>query len=322
MKIACVAWLVIYVLLVLGFAAWFFLQFPALPTASPALPEDSFRIKVSLIAGCLVALPALFALSMLYTGWQRLQERAQLARASEGGLPADGKQGVFYGPIYRNGPPLIAPLSRRSCLLYRYEVSHIETRSNFGKNRTSDVTITDTIVDAEGFALTPSAIQTSGGPIKLLTLVKPEFRPDRFSFAQVDENYKVYMTNTRLMGCGSVDANRSLLQSLLKDTDGAIRYDLGTGMLDSTKSLLIKEHIIQHGDEVVVFGKYSAATGGIVYDPDSIWDTRLRKGSLGSLKKGLALNAFGYLLGAAAWCAVTMAGTWVFFRFGPSSIWG
>jgi hypothetical protein len=323
MKNACLTWLGLYVVLALGLAAWFLLHFPVSPTVPPSLPDAPFRMKVALGAGFLDALPALFALSMLSSGWARVRERQQLARAAEGGFPAEGERGVFHGPIHRDGPPLTAPLSGRDCLLYRYEMSHIASRNRFGTNRTSDVSITDTIVDAEGFALTPSTIQTANGPVKLLTLVKPEFKADRFSREAISANYAAYVATTTLSGTGSVEMHPSLLRSLLRDADGAIRYDLGTGTLDPSVAYVIKEHIVQHGDDVAVFGKHSAARGGIVCDPDSmmVMDTRLRKGSLDSLKGGLLRNAIGYVLGSVAWGLVAAAGAWVFFTFGPSHIW-
>lgn len=326
MKTTCLGLLVIYLLLGIGFTAWFLLRFPAFPGGS--LPDASFRLKAALGGGFLVALPVLFTLSMLFETWRRVSERAQLTRAAEGGLPADGEHGVFYGPIHREGPPLTAPLSRRDCLLYRYEVSHTEEwkSSRFASsrmNRDSDSSRpSTTVVDAEGFALTPSTIQTAGGPLKLLALVKAEFSADVLEFEKIAENYGAYAATATLQGQGSLDVHPSLLRSLQKDADGAIRYDLGTGKLDPSKGpFQTREHIVQHGDSVVVFGKYSAALGGVVHNPDSVWDTRLRKGSLESLRKGLALGAFGNLVQALLWCAVGVAGAWVFFRFGPTHIW-
>ena len=326
MKTTCLGLVVIYVLVGLGFASWFFLRFPAFPGGW--LPETSFRLEVALGGGYLAALPVLFALSMLQSTWLRLQERAGLTRAAEGGLPVDGDRGVFYGPIHRHGAPLTAPLSGRDCLLYRYEITHSEESKKppFGSSSMSQDSDrsrpSTTVVDAQGFALTPSTIQTAGGPVKLLTLVKPEFNADLLSFDETAENYRTYLTTATLKGQGSLDVHPSLLRSLQTNTGGAIRYDLGTGKLDSSKEpFQIREHIVQHGDNVVVFGRYSAACGGIVHDPDSMWDTRLRKGSLESLRRGLAMGAFGKLVQAVLWCAVAVAVAWAFFRFGPTHIW-
>ena len=323
MKAASLTWLAVYVLVAIGLAAWFFVRFPAWPTAPPSLPDAAFRIKAAIGAGLLVGLPALAAFSMLHSSWARLQERADVARAAAGGRPADGKRSAFYGQIHRDGPALVAPLSRRECLLYRYEVSHIQTRSRFGSNRTSGVTVTDSIVDAEGFALTPSTIHTAGGAVKLLTLAKLEFVPDSLRFEAIAENYKDYVATAPLKGTGTLDAHDRLLRSLLRPSDAGVRYDLGTGELSGDVAYLIKEHIVQHGDHVAVFGVYSAARGGIVSDPESIEpiDVRLRRGSLESLKRGLAIHAAQSLFGAMALCAVAAGGVWVFFRFGPSHIW-
>jgi hypothetical protein len=57
-KTAIVLWLAISILLAVGSAVWFFLQFPVSPNVSAALPEVSLRTGVLIIAGGLVALPA------------------------------------------------------------------------------------------------------------------------------------------------------------------------------------------------------------------------------------------------------------------------
>jgi hypothetical protein len=315
-KATCLGVAFIYLLLGLGFAACFLLRFPTSP--GYALPEASSRIKYALGGGFLAALPALFALSWLREAWLRVRERAQLARASEGGLPADGEWGVFYGPIHRDGPPLTAPLTRRDCLLYRYCVSHVEIEKSFGghvltnEQRSTTSSGENNIVDAEGFALTPSTVHTAGGPVKLLTQVTAEFTPTVLSFDEVVENYKAYAATTTLRS-----------RDPRQDAEGVIRYDLGTGELNpkSARRMLIQEHVLQHGDNVVVFGKYSAARGGIVRDPHGPRETRLRKGSIDALKKGLALSAIGNVALAVFFCAVAAAGAWVFFAFGPTDIW-
>jgi len=70
---------------------------------------------------------------------------------------------------------------------------------------------------------------------------------------------------------------------------------------------------------VCVFGTYSAVKGGIVSNPDSpeLIPTRLRKGSLESLSRGLERGALGYVLGAVAWAAVAAGAAWALLRFGP-----
>ena len=128
------------------------------------------------------------------------------------------------------------------------------------------------------------------------------------------------MTATTLQGAGSLDMFPSLKSSIMNKTDGAIRYDLGTGQLDPTDQLYIQEHIVQDGETVAVFGKYSASLGGIVFDPVG-YAVFLYKGTLESMKKDLLRGAKWYAFGAIVLCVVTAVGAWVFFKYGPLHIW-
>lgn len=241
-----------------------------------------------------------------------------VVQASKGHSLADGERGVFYGQIHRDGSPLTAPLSKRDCLLYRYEVTHTESRPS--RLKSTDVSNNSTIYDAEGFALTPSTIHTASGSLKLLTLVTPKFKADHIPSDQAVENYREYLSKASLQGAGSLDMYPSLKNSIISDTGGAIRYDLGTGQLNPTDQLYIQEHIVQDGETVAVFGKYSAAVSGIVFDPVA-YEVLLYKGSLESMKKDLSRGAKWYAFGAIVLCMVTAVGAWVFFKYGPSHIW-
>lgn len=312
-----ITWFVLYILLAIGFTVWFFQFFP---TASPgdALPEASFRIKKALIGGFVIAIPAWLVLCQLSGVWLRVQERQQLVQASKGHFLADGERGVFYGQIQRDGPPLTAPLSQRNCLLYRYTVTHNESRPS--RLKSNDSSNDSTVYDAEGFALTPSTIHTASGSLKLLTPVTPKFKADHIPADQAIENYKKFLTATTLQGAGSLDMFPSLKSSIMNKTEGAIRYDLGTGQLDPTDQLYIQEHIVQDGETVAVFGKYSASLGGIVFDPVG-YEVFLYKGTLESMKKDLLRGAKWYAFGAIVLCVVTAVGAWVFFKYGPLHIW-
>jgi hypothetical protein len=312
-----IIWFVLYIILAAGFTAWFFQCFP---TASPgdALPETSFRIKKALIGGLVVAIPAWLVLCQLSGAWLRIQEREQLVHASKGHFLTDGERGVFFGQIQRNGPPLTAPLSKRDCLLYRYEITHTESRPS--RLKSTDSSNDSTIHDAEGFALTPSTIHTASGSLKLLTPVTPKFKADPIPSGQAVENYREYLTTVTLQGAGSLDMFPSLKSSIMNDTDGFIRYDLGRGQLDPTDQLHIQEHIVRDGETVAVFGKYSAALGGIVFDPVG-YEVLLYKGTLESIKKDLSRGAKWYAFGAIALCVVTAVAVRVFFKYGPLHIW-
>ncbi len=318
MKIGCGGWVFVWAVLAAGLTLFFNQRFPG----ADALASDTPRLRLVAGAGLVDALLVLFALSMFAAAWGVLREQGQLDRAWEGKLPADGVHGVFYGPIRRDGPPLAAPVTGRECLLYRYQVTHEEQGLRMRRGGTTS-NETRTVVDAEGFALTPSTIATASGSLKLLTIVQPEFPPERFTLDQVREKLGAYLAGARLTGSGPLDADLAAAERLLKDTDGAVRYDRGSARFDPAKSYTVTEHVVQNDDYVCAFGTYSAEKGGIVSDPGSaeVIPARLRKGPIESVSRGLALGAAWRAVAGVAWIAAAVAGAWAFLRFGPS-YWG
>jgi len=317
-KKSCLTWVVVYVLLALGLWAWFSVSVRE-PVSDISPPPASMPSRVWLvIGGALVgALPGLFAVSMIASAATRLKERGQLRKGAEGRRPPDGERGVFFGRILREGPSLTAPVSGRECLLYRVRITHSESRRSTGRGPSPP---DRTVTDAEGFALTPSVIQTATGLVKLRSFVKPEFKADRFTMSEAGKNVDAYLAAATFRGSGNLEDDHRALQAILKNGDGAIRYDRGTGKLDPGVAHRIEEHIVRNGDEVCVFGKFSAAEAAVVPDPDSPMPmpTRLRRGSLEVLSRRLVLNAIGYALGAAAWAALAAAWAFAFPIFGPS----
>ena len=318
MKKSCLTWVVVYVLLALGLWAWFSVSVRE-PVSDISPPPASMPSRVWLvIGGALVgALPGLFAVSMIASAATRLKERGQLRKGAEGRRPPDGGRGVFFGRILREGPSLTAPVSGRECLLYRVRITHSESRRSTGRGPSPP---DRTVTDAEGFALTPSVIQTATGLVKLRSFVKPEFKADRFTMSEAGKNVDAYLAAATFRGSGNLEDDHRALQAILKNGDGAIRYDRGTGKIDPGVAHWIEEHIVRNGDEVCVFGKFSAAEGAIVPDPDSptLMPTRLRKGSLEFLSRRLALSAVGYALGALGWGALAAGWAVAFPVFGPT----
>jgi len=317
-KKSCLTWVVVYILLALGLGAWFSVSVRE-PVSGISPPPASMPSRVWLvIAGALLgALPGLFAASMIASAATRLKERGQLRKAAAGRRPPDGQHGVFFGRVLREGPSLTAPVSGRECLLYRYSITHSENWRSSGRGPSPPSSI---ITDAEGFALTPSVVQTATGLVRIRSFVKPEFRADRFTMGEVGKNVDAYLTATTFRGRGKIEDDDRALQAVLTDRDGAVRYDRGSRNLDPKVPYMIEEHIVRDGDEVCVFGKFSASDVAIVPDPDNwmLSPTRVRRGSLEVLSRRLVLNAIGYALGATAWAALAAAWAFAFPIFGPS----
>lgn len=306
----CLPLVGIYFGLALALGVWFSIGFPeAPPDTSPRLPPLPYRLALAFGAGLIGAFPGALGLAGFDGVRTRLLERARLLRAAGATIPVDGAFQPFFGRIVGSGPMLTAPLSGRECLLYHYEAYHSSGGSHSSK-----------VTDAEGYALTPSHLDTFAGRIHLLAYLEPEFDPESLDAEPARARLRSYLQAVEPFR-PSLDLTQNFREAAahLLDDDGTIRFDQGhPGASESARGF--SEQIVQHGDEVAVFGMYLAERQGIVPDPAAFisHEARLRKGSLRRLARGFAWQAVasgvvGTLFAAAlAW--------WIhaFFRFAPS----
>lgn len=303
MKKSCLILLAVYLLLAAGLSSWFYVQYPVDPNVSPP-PTTSYKLRAALAVGFLDAIPGLLSLGAAYDALLRFWRRDRLGRAAAGEPQPDGKQGVFFGTIRRHGPPLLSPLTKRECLLYRYEVT-----------ASGETTV------AEGFALTPSVVEMIAGTVKLLTVVEPEFPADCLTLDEVAENYEAHAATARLQP-SSLQSKAAVLRALAKRPREELRYDLGphSRELRTAAPFRIEERIVQDGETVAVFGRYSAAMGAIVDEPESMLGARLDKGPLDVMQKRLMRSTVWFALGCVLWFALAAVGAWAFLTYGPPYI--
>lgn len=304
MKKWCLASFVVYAIMAVALATWFFVHFPeAPPNVSPRLPPLPLRAAGAAGWALVCAIPAFLGLAGLDGIRTRLCERAKMVAAARGERPRDGVVQPFVGHMVARGEPLTAPLSKRECLLYRYEASH----SSGGKSSSK-------VTDAEGYALAPSSIETPAGVVELRAYLDLEFSPDTLEDEPSRERLSAYQRTATLYQ-PTVDLMRNYResQSYLLDDDGAIRYDHGS-QDSAAKSTRFEEHVVQHGNEVVVFGLYSAARGAIVPDPKSevMHRARLRKGNINQVARDLAFQA---VFSGAVGVAFLAGAAWLFRLF-------
>jgi hypothetical protein len=316
-KTVYISLLAAYLLLALGLSTWFDLRFPIDPNVSP-LPTTSYRVKAALAVGFLDAIPALLSVGAVYDVVLRLRRRDRLTRSAAGLPPSDGKHEAICGRIRGDGPPLVAPLSGRECLLYRYVVTASGGRTSPGRQSSTNAS---PCTLAEGFAMTPVSIEAVAGSVKLLTLVEPEFPADRLALEQVADNYEAHVATARLQP-STEPSKAAVLRALRKRPKAGIRYDLGpdSRQIRTAAPFSIEEFIVQEGDTVAVFGKYSAAMGGIVDDPESVQGPSLHKGSVDAVQRRLARSALWFGLGSVVWLALAVVGAWAFLTYGPPYI--
>jgi hypothetical protein len=283
MKKWCLASFALYMIMAVALATWFFVHFPeAPPNVSPLLPPLPLRAAGAMGWALVCAIPAFLGLAGLNGLRTRLRERAKMVAAARGKRPRDGVVQPFVGYMVARGEPLTAPLSKRECLLYRYEVSH----SSGGKSSSK-------VTDAEGYALAPSSIDTPAGVVELRTYLDLEFSPDTLENEPSREQLSAYQrTATLYQPTVNLMRNYQVSQSYLLDDDGAIRYDHGS-QDSAAKSTLFEEYVVQQGNEVVVLGLYSAARGAIVPDPKNevMHRARLCKGKVNQVARRLMFQA-------------------------------
>jgi hypothetical protein len=311
LKTTCVTGICVYFGLALALGVWFLVRFPeAPPDTSPRLPPFPFRLLIAFGAGLIGAIPGGLATAGLGGVRTRLRERSELLKTASGTVPVDGAFQAFSGRMLAAGPMLEAPLSGRECVLYRYVASKL---SGAGRSSTR-------LNHASGYGLTPSFLDCPAGRIRLLAYLELEMKSDLLDAATARERLRNFLPTVPLFQ-PSLDLmayHRELNKHLL-DSDGAIHFNIGQPNAADTAATF-EEQIVQHGDEVAIFGMYSAERGGIVADPqDEVGHrARLRKGDLPALARGFVRQAIASGIVGLLFAAVLFGWILLFFRHASS----
>jgi len=221
-------------------------------------------------------------------------------------LPTDGEAFTVVGHIRASGAPLRAPFSGKAAVAYDYGIKHL------GRVRGGNDTYTN---DYSGFALTPCAIDSPHGPIRLLGFPALEnFDQERLDSEEALRNAAAYLSTTQFQDVGGFDPKTAFRESkeLMSTDDGQLRKDYTfSGDRDLSNKRLF-EQIVVDGDEVCAIGCYSAekravrpdlTVGSIRLlrgDPRTVARTlwwKTAHGIVGSVVITAALNGaiFGYL---------------------------
>jgi ankyrin repeat protein len=206
------------------------------------------------------------------------RDRAALRRAVNAEPLRDGRLEAANGPIRPLGAALEAPFTGRPCVVYQYDVKQPGAgHSEFA-----------------GYALTPSAISTVRGSVRVLGW------PILDKFPQEDATIDrarglAYLQSATFESLGPTRI-LSVVSELLADDDGTVRKDLRIG--DATLDLAgrtITERIVPVGAPITMLGRWSDLKQGFTpAGPSSL--NRIFAGDLEQTKqeiRGNTLQVFG-----------------------------
>jgi hypothetical protein len=282
-KKSCLTWLAAYLLLAAAIGAIVYRRLPLAPAAGGSAVFGGFAAMLGF--GYLIGIR------------RKIAEAMMISRARSGEPPRDGEKVAAIGHISPSGSTLVSPFSKTPCIAYKYEI-----RST-GEN---DFAV------YKGFGLTPSAIQSAQGTIRLLAYpdlkVPSQFVPPAEALPHAEEYLRT--TQFREAKLGNIrDAFKEMLKDYLDD-DGSIRTDERSFAADNHAlgDCRFIEWLIRPGDPVCAIGLYSAQRGGLIPNPDSpLEQVVISEGPPEGFTGRAVRGAIGYLIGGVIFLGIVTA---------------
>ncbi|HXH38443.1 MAG TPA: hypothetical protein VNN08_07435, partial [Thermoanaerobaculia bacterium] len=204
---------------------------------------------------------------------------------------ADDATVTVVGHIRATGPALTAPLSGKPAVLYSYEISHVSE----GRDETT------TVMDFSGFALTPCAIDSPHGSIRLLGFPLLEgFDKTSLDTDEGRRNGTAYLASAPFTDMEGFHpgAIYSEVKAVLTDDDGQLRKDWKMTEDRDLTDKSLSEQIVAPGEQVCAIGRWSAAKHGLVPHGGNV--IRLVRGDpqqvVSTLRGKAVANLIGFLV--------------------------
>jgi hypothetical protein len=309
MKRACLGYASLFLLTsVIGSVLLVWLLPPSAPGhETPFLARALWALGAA--TGC--SLFVTMAAGVLRDTGARLRDRAKLGAQFATALPHNGEKVVACGPLVAEGPVLTAPFSATPCAIYWYQVKH-----SSGGSRSTDV------IDAWGYGLTPSRVESPWGAVRLLSYTELDFQPSAVSDSEARARAHAYLSRTPLvpMGLGALGESIGAVKTLMADEDGSVRGDFGSApshLEEATYRLY--EKVVVDREPVCGFGIYAEDRRGLLPNPASrvFHPVRIARGTAAQVRRGLLLGAIGNASFAAVLVAIAAAGVWAFLHYAP-----
>jgi hypothetical protein len=215
----------------------------------------------------------------LFTGGA---DRMAMKRAVAGKEPKDGRLEAASGRVRALGAPLEAPFTGRRCVAYEYDVkSRDANRSDFA-----------------GVALTPCAIDTPRGTVRILGWSQLDEFPKALKEEIDRERGLAYLKAATFEDLGLTSAF-SYLKNLAADQDGAVRKDMRIEhSVPDLEDRRVEEKVVPEGSTVTILGIWSEAQRGFAPGSSATLNRLFPVGPASVLTdlKGSSLKSFGIAL--------------------------
>jgi hypothetical protein len=207
----------------------------------------------------------------------------------------DGATVTVVGHIRAAGSSLRAPFSGNPAVLYSYDIDHIAHTGSDAND----------VKDYSGFAMTPCAIDSPHGSVRLLGFPLLEEFPKRsFDTEAGRRNALAYLESAPLTDMQGFHPGMIYheIKELLTDDDGHFRKDWKMTEDRDLTGKHLREQIVAPGDQVCAIGCWSAAKHGLVPAGGAV--IRLLQGDPQKIVSGLRRKSVGNLIGALIVAAV------------------
>jgi hypothetical protein len=299
MKWSCGIWLAVYLLLAAAIGAITYRRFPHVEAAAGA----------AIIGGGV----AWLGIAYFFGIKDKYRAAALIQRGLDGDAPRDGEKVAAIGRLSAAGQLLVSPLSRSSCIAYKYEIN----------SRSGD----DEITYYSGFAMTPSSIQTRQQSIRLLAWSDPKLKWVYVPASDGQRSAEEYIAATEFREPAILNIRQSFsdLMAMYRDDDGTVRWDqrgvrppLDTNKPIDLSAVTYREMLLRPSDPVCVIGRYSAQRGGIVPSDHPLADpVTLELGEREAFIPRATAGAVGYLIGGTIFLSVIAIAFIVFHALVP-----
>jgi hypothetical protein len=225
----------------------------------------------------------------------KVSKARKLGAALRGDTPRDGNVIAVEGRIMPIQETLTSPFERVPCVAYSYKIQMPQGR-------------TAAQWEYQGIALAPSVIQGPRGSMKLLAF--PELDVPEKLCSGALQSARDYVGSTEFT---------DWVPFVKDDTKKPrVRYDHKRSHPEKLEYAMLYEKVVPPGQDVCVFGLYSATEGGLTHEKDvAVPSLTLMNGDAAKIQRTLIRRSIGNAIGGVIFLAATIVGLGILYANVP-----